>query len=120
MPESDCKSAKSINLSFQGGRSGHKNKRIKVNEEEDGPVQQLLTGFEQTGAVYTDTDAKTVAVEGAMRKVIPTQGNDFRGMGPRAYNPQRYTQLSMNKRCLSHYCKKQRICASSSKACHEA
>ena len=79
-----------FSLSFGGGKAAHRNKRIRVNEEEAKAEQQFVTGFAENGAVLQNGDQKTVIIEGATKRVIPTQGNDFRGMGPRAYNPKRY------------------------------
>lgn len=77
-----------IQLSFGSSNIGQKAKRVRINEKEEKPVQQLLTGFSETGAVLIgETD--DITVNGDVKRVIPTRGNDFRGMGPRAYNPHR-------------------------------
>ena len=78
-----------FSLSFGSSKATHRTKRVKVYEDEERPEQQFVTGFAENGAVYQDGNRKTVVVDGTTKKVIPTQGNDFRGMGPRAYNPKR-------------------------------
>lgn len=96
MADAMDQNGKGFSLSF-GGASGHRSKRVKVSEDEERPAQQFLSGFEQNGAVITEGDGKTVVVEGATKRVIPTQGNDFRGMGPRAYNPKRQAPAEWNE-----------------------
>ena len=81
--------SKGFSLSFGASKAAHRTKRIKISEDEEQPSQQLLTGFEAGGAVFQDGEGKTVVVDGATKRVIPTQGNDFRGLGPKKYNPKR-------------------------------
>ena len=89
MADEQKQNGKGFSLSFGGGKAAHRSKRVRVNEEETIPEQQFVTGFAENGAVLQNGDQKTVVVEGSTKRVIPTQGNDFRGMGPRAYNPKR-------------------------------
>jgi hypothetical protein len=81
---------KGFTLSF-GAKSSHRSKRVKVNEREDEGkrAQEFLTGFSEKGAVFRDGDRDAVVVEGVVKRIIPTQGNDFRGLGPKAFNPNR-------------------------------
>ena len=81
---------KGFSLNFGTNKSStHRNKRVKVNEEEEKLPQEYLTGFSNRGAVFRDNNRDAVVVEGEVKRVIPTQGNNFRGLGPKAFNPNR-------------------------------
>ena len=95
MSEEQKQNGMGFSLSFGGGKAAHRSKRVRVNEEEIKPEQQFVTGFAQSGAVLQNGDQKTVVVEGATKRLIPTQGNDFRGTGPRKYNPRFSTASSL-------------------------
>lgn len=95
---------KAFSLSFGGGKAGHRSKRVKISEEEDRPVQQYLTGFEQNGAVLHEGASNVTVVEGETKRVIPNQGNNFRGLGPKAYNPNRCAPPCSLPFVLLHCC----------------
>ena len=79
-----------ISLSFgQNGTSKHRPKRVKVNEDAEEQKYEYVTGFSATGLQLRDQDPSSTTVDGQTKKVIPTQGNNLRGLGPRAYNPNR-------------------------------
>jgi hypothetical protein len=80
---------KGFTLSFGSKNSSHRSKRVKVNEKEEERPQEFLTGFSEGGAVFRDIDRNAVVVEGEVKRIIPTQGNNFRGLGPKAFNAKR-------------------------------
>lgn len=86
----DANTAKGVSLSFGANSSSHRTKRVKVNEDDEDRAQEFLTGFSERGAVFRDSDRGVVVVDGDVKRIIPTQGNDFRGLGPKAFNPNRH------------------------------
>jgi len=92
---------KGFSLSFRETKaSSHRTKRVKVNEDEEKKPQQFLTGFSERGAVFKDGDSNIVVVEGDVKRVIPTQGNNFRGLGPKAFNPNRCAEVQLKTASL--------------------
>ena len=89
MSEEKSRMTEGISLKFGGLKTAHRTKRVKVNDEDEMPEQQFVTGFAEGGALIKDGESTSVVIEGATKRVIPTQGNNFRGMGPKAYNPKR-------------------------------
>ena len=73
-----------INLKF--GSSGRK--KVKVGNANDGPHREIVTGFDGEGIVPANGRVGTVAQPAL--KVIPTQGNDFRGLNGGTKKRQRY------------------------------
>lgn len=80
---------KGFSLSFGAKSSKQRQKRVKVNEEEDVPLQEMVTGITADGFALAEKDRRTTSVEGKRQKIIPNQGNHFKGQGPKAYNPKR-------------------------------
>ena len=75
-----------ISLNF--GKTAKQKVRVQVNEPAEISQQEYLKGF-RAGQHEAEDEGKTsLGVDGATKRVIPTQGNAFRG-GPRAFNPNR-------------------------------
>ena len=82
-----------FSLSFAASGSKHRHKRVKVNEDEEKPQQEYVTGLSETGLTLRD---RAQAEANGHHRVIPNLGNDLRGTGPRAYNPNRQEAVALS------------------------
>lgn len=78
-----------FSLSFAATSSKHRRKRVKVNEDEDKPQQEYVTGLSENGLTFRDSDNPQNCANGQDQKIIPNLGNNLRGTGPKAFNPNR-------------------------------
>lgn len=80
---------KGFSLIFGANSFKHRQTRVKIDEEDEKPKHEYVTGFTESGLTFRDADRTTTSVEGTTQKIIPNLGNDLRGLGPKAYNPNR-------------------------------